>query len=149
MCSRVSPLDIEIANLTLDPSVCVHLHTFQYALSWAGSALLAGILSWPFTWAASAGGCLLLPPETLGAASCPVSWRSQVRAHNPHSWGENPFWILWCFYQKWAFTSHVCWMPLLFEWLWCSTLCGTCRAGESRCVPDSCLLEMRHFHTSY
>lgn len=135
MCSRVSPLDIKIANLTLDPSVCVHLYTFLYVLSWVGSALLAGILlSWPFSWAASAGGVCSWLPESLGAASSPVSWRSQVRARNPHSWGEKPFWILWCFYQKWAFTGHVCWMPLLFQWPRCSTLCWTYRAGETRCA---------------
>lgn len=52
------------------------------------------------------------PSESLGAASSPVSGRSQVRAYNPHIWGVNPFWILWCFNQKWAFTGHVCWMPL-------------------------------------
>lgn len=57
-------------------------------------------------------GVCFWPPESLGAASSPVSWRSQGRAHNPHSWDENPFWILSCFYQKWAFAGCVCWMQL-------------------------------------
>lgn len=48
------------------------------------------------------------PPESLGPAASPVSWRCQVRAHIPHSWGENLFWILSCFFQKCALTGHGC-----------------------------------------